>query len=184
MIDLIWKNILKRGRFDKLEYLLSDFEDFEEFPLTSRCSDMDSFVGKILDEDRSYFLMTTAIFILQNLYMRARMQLSKAEQCDFLAAITLIDGMEYFEEFGYIYPHIFVTRKASQYNFIQKGTEVNLTQEWLMNREFRDLEIFHGYACYRDTSHFEDVSIDRLLFVPNQYWIDLANNRAVVLAKP
>jgi hypothetical protein len=111
MIAELYKNILKKERLLDLDVFIKDYQTFEEIPLISRYQHLAFLDGKVKKEYVQLFLINVAFFLLNNIELYARSNLSVEQYMNYFVCITFSD-IDDNDACGYAIPNILVTRKS------------------------------------------------------------------------
>lgn len=118
MIIELYENIIQKENLSNFNIFIDDYKTFEEIPLISRYEHL-SFLSKIIPkEDFQFFLINTAVFLLNSIDLYAKNVLSLEEYKKYFICITFYD-FEDIGEFGYVIPNFFVTRKKKLLSFLK-----------------------------------------------------------------
>ena len=118
MIKRIYQNILTNERLLDLDIYIKDYQSFEEIPLVTRFSSL-RFLDELIEKsDFQSILINTAFFVLKNVDLYARSNLSTEEYRNYFICLTF-PSLDDIDVVGYAIPHFFITRKIGLLGFLR-----------------------------------------------------------------
>ena len=110
--------VIKKENLFNFNIFIDNYNTFEEIPLISRYDHLNFLSKMVQKEDFQPFLINTANFLLNNIDLYAKNVLTIEEYENYFICITFYD-FEDINEFGYVIPNFFVTRKKNILGFLK-----------------------------------------------------------------
>ncbi len=153
-----FKQLVKNEGLDKVEIYFKKFEDFEEYPLFSRNSEI-AFLSKLSFDDKNKLLIFKTLEVIDSIVLAKKRYLNKIEADDYFICLTVTDWEDGEIEFGCLTPHVFVSRRK---NWLLKHLQLGVhhtKEEMLINNYLSSLGYKNHHAL---TPKNQDVDSKRV----------------------